>query len=141
MPQPEVIRGGIDHLNRPYVKLNATGFTDPLTAFIDTGFNGSLILDEYQAERMGLKITNQDLVSVILASHRPETFLLCRGRIDWLGEAPFISAFVISETEEERSARRRRKREEEIVIGVELLLGCRLAIDFAARSVTVTRLT
>ena len=141
MPPPDVIHGGIDHLNRPFVKLSVIGFDDPLTAFIDTGFNGSMILDEYQAERMGLEITEQHSVSAVLASQRRETFLLCRGRVTWFGQEPFISAFVISETEEERSVRRRRKREEEIVIGVELLLGCRLEIDFATRSVTITRLT
>jgi predicted aspartyl protease len=141
LPQPDVIRGGVDHLNRPFIKLNAAGFADPLTAFIDTGFNGSMILDEYQAARMGLEITKQHSISAVLASQRHETFLLCRGRISWFGEEPFVSAFVISETEEERLARRRRKQEEEIVLGVELLLGCKLEIDFTARTVIVTRPT
>ncbi len=130
MQRPEIVKGGVDDLNRPFVKLTAKGFLDPLTAFIDTGFNGSMILDEDQAERMGLHITRNYPIAAILASQQAETFFLCRGRIGWLGEEPFISAFVIRETAAQRIERRRRKREEEIVLGVELLLNCSLEIDF-----------
>jgi predicted aspartyl protease len=62
LPQPDVIRGTLDDLNRPFVKLSVSGFPGPLTAFIDTGFNGSLILDQYQAEQVGLQIRSQHIV-------------------------------------------------------------------------------
>ncbi len=140
MQRPDRIQGGIDDLNCPFVKLDLAGFSEPITAFIDTGFNGSMIVDEYQAKMMGLQISRNYPITAVLASQKPETFFLCRGRIAWLGEQPSISAFVIWETEEERLARRRRKGGEEIVLGVELLLNCRLEIDFAARSVTIARL-
>ena len=140
MPQPDSIRGSLDDLKRPFVKLSVSGFPEPATAFIDTGFNGSLIIDRYQAERMGLQITIQHSVSAVLASQQPEVFHLSRGRISWLGEEPFISPLVIRETEQERLARRRRKTQEEIILGVELLLNCKLEIDFQAKSVIVTRL-
>jgi predicted aspartyl protease len=130
----------VDDRYRPFVKLNVAGFSDPVTALIDTGFNGAMIVDEYQATQMGLQIMRQHRISAVLASQQPEIFLLCRGRISWLGEQPFISAFVILETEQERLLRRRQTREEEIVLGVELLLNCTLEIDFAARSLTIARL-
>jgi predicted aspartyl protease len=140
LPRPEVIHGSVDDLNRPFVKLSIAGFPAPVTAFIDTGFNESLIIDEYQAQRMGLEITSQHYVNALLASQRSEVFSLSRGRISWLGEEPFISPLVILETEQERLARRRSKKEEEVVLGVELLLNCKLDIDFAARSVLIARL-
>ena len=140
MPQSNVLRGSIDDLNRPYVKLTIAGFAEPLTAFIDTGFNGSLIVDRDQAQRMGFETTSQHYVSAVLASHRPEVFLLSRGRITWFGEQVFLSALVIQESDHERVTRRRRKRQEEIVLGVELLFNCRLEIDFSERSVLIKRL-
>lgn len=130
----------MDDLGRPFVKLDIAGFPAPVTALIDTGFNGAMIVDEYQAMRMGLQISRQHRINAVLASQQPETFLLGRGRIRWLGEQPFISAFVIIETEQERIGRRRQKKEEEIVFGVELLLDCKLEIDFAARSLTIARI-
>jgi predicted aspartyl protease len=135
LPQPELIRGGVDDLGRPFLKLDVAGFPEPVTALIDTGFNGAMIVDEYQATQMGLQISRHHRVSALLASQQSETFLLSRGRIGWLGEQPFISAFVIVETERERVVRR-----QEIVLGVELMLNCRLEIDFVARSLTISRL-
>jgi predicted aspartyl protease len=140
LQRPELIQGGIDALNRPFVKLDIPGFSEPLTAFIDTGFNGSMILDEYQTEKIGLRIAKNHFIEAVLASQRPQTFWLCRGWISWMGREVFITALVVVETEAERLARRRPKREEDIVIGVELLLNCRLDIDFMARTVIITRL-
>jgi predicted aspartyl protease len=141
LPPRETIRGGVDHLNRPFVRLGVTGFAEPVTAFIDTGFNGSLIVDEYQAQQMGFQVTKIHSITALLASQRSETFLLCRGRINWLGDEPFITALVISETETQRLERRRRKRNEEVVLGVELLINCKLEVDFVRRSVSITRLS
>jgi predicted aspartyl protease len=135
-----VILGGVDDFNRPFVKLELIGFSEPLTAFIDTGFNGAIILDEYQAERTGFEISKLHTIRATLASEQVESFWLGQGRISWLGEEPFVSAYVLAETERQRRERRRRKRGEEIVLGVELLLNCRLEIDFPSRSVVITRL-
>lgn len=140
MPEPDVIRGAVDDLGRPFVKIDLPGFSEPLTAFIDTGFNGAMIGDEYQAERFGFQIHRQQEVIATLASQQTERFLLSRGRINWLGAELYISAFVILESDEARVQRRRRKRHEEIVLGVELLLGCKLEIDFRARSLLIARL-
>jgi predicted aspartyl protease len=140
LQRPDLIKGDVDVLNRPFVKLDMRGFSEPLTAFIDTGFNGAMILDEYQAERIGLRIAQHHFVETMLASQRHQAFLLCKGFVTWMGEEVFVSALVIMETEAERLVRRRPKRVEDIVLGVELLLNCRLEIDFTTRSVTIARL-
>jgi predicted aspartyl protease len=51
LPPPEVLEGSIDDLNQPLVRIDAPGFSNPLIAFIDTGFNGAVIVDESQAAR------------------------------------------------------------------------------------------
>jgi hypothetical protein len=50
-----------------------------------------------------------------------------------------MTAYVLIETQDARRARIARKTEEEILIGTELLSGCRLEIDFPARKVLITR--
>ena len=51
-----------------------------------------------------------------------------------------ITAYVLIETPQARRARTARKTEEEILIGTELLFGCRLEIDFPARRVLIAKL-
>jgi predicted aspartyl protease len=137
LPRREILEGSIDDLNRPLVRIEAPGFPDPLVAFIDTGFNGAIIVDEPQAARLGFRISHTWRTSVRLASQREEDFLLARGTFPWLGQSVPISAYVLIETVQERSARVARKTEEEILIGTELLSACRLEIDFPARRVRI----
>ena len=56
LPPPRILTGSIDDLNRPLVRIEARGFPDPLVAFIDTGFNGAVIIDEAQAAKWGLTL-------------------------------------------------------------------------------------
>jgi hypothetical protein len=37
------LEGSVDDLKRPLVRIETPGFTDPLIAFVDTGFNGALL--------------------------------------------------------------------------------------------------
>jgi len=136
---PDVLRGSIDDWNRPLVRIAAPGFFDPLVAFIDTGFNGATIVDEIQASRLGFDVANKWYARVGLASLREEHFQLCRGTFPWFGEQVPITAFVLEETPEQRRARTARKTEEEVLIGTELLLDCRLELDFPARTVLIAR--
>jgi len=126
-------------LKRPLVKIETPGFTDPLLAFVDTGFNGALLVDERQAARLGFSVVRNAVAPVRLASQRNENFLRGRGSFLWLGERRAIVAYVLIETPGERRARNARKTEEEILIGTELLADCRLEIDFPARKVLITR--
>jgi hypothetical protein len=84
--QPYDIEGSVDDLKRPLVRIETPGFTDPLVAFIDTGFNGALLLDESQAARLGFSVARDSIRPVQLASQRDEDFLLGEGSFIWLGE-------------------------------------------------------
>jgi predicted aspartyl protease len=137
--QPYDLEGSVDDQKRPLVRIETPGFTDPLIAFVDTGFNGALLIDERQAARLGLSVERNSPTPVRLASQRNEDFLLGRGSFIWLGERRTIIAYVLIETQGERRARNARKTEEEILIGTDLLSDCRLEIDFPARKVLISK--
>ena len=138
LSQHDILEGSVDDLKRPLVRIELPGFSDPLVAFIDTGFNGAVLMDEPQASRLGFRIFPHQ-AQVKLASQREENFLLGRGVFPWLGERKSITAYVLIETQDERRTRVARKTEEEILVGTELLSDCRLEIDFPSRRVKVTR--
>jgi predicted aspartyl protease len=137
--QPYDLEGSVDDLKRPLVRIEAAGFVDPLVAFVDTGFNGALLVDEAQAARLGFSITRNSIAPVRLASQRIENFSVGRGSFTWLGERRTVLAHILIETPGERRARHARKTEEEILIGTDLLSDCRLEIDFPARKVLISK--
>ena len=136
---PYDLEGSVDDLNRPLVRIETPGFTDPLVAFVDTGFNGALLIDERQAARLGFSVDRDSIRPVQLASQRNEDFMVGQGSFLWLGERRTILAHVLIETQGERRARNARETEEEILIGTDLLSDCRLQIDFPARKVLISK--
>ena len=138
MPPHDRLEGSIDDLKRPLVRVQTPGYPDPLVAFIDTGFNGAIIIDAAQAAHLNFRVMPQE-AEVLLASQRRETFLLARGLFPWFGEEVLVTAYVLMETEAARRARIARKTEEEILVGTELLTGCRVELDFPARNVLITK--
>lgn len=137
--QPYDLEGSVDDRKRPLVRIETAGLTDPLVAFVDTGFNGALLIDQTQAARLGFSVARGSVKPAELANRRKEDFLLGQGSFTWLGERRIIVAYVLIETEGERYARNARKTEEEILIGTELLADCRLEIDFPARKVLISK--
>jgi predicted aspartyl protease len=133
------LEGSVDDRKRPLVRIETPGFTDPLLAFVDTGFNGALLLDEGQAARLGFSVVGDSIRPVQLASQRNEDFMVGQGSFLWLGERRTITAYILIETQDERRARNARKTEEEILIGTDLLSDCRLQIDFPARKVLISK--
>jgi predicted aspartyl protease len=125
-------------LNRPLVRIDAPGFSGPLVAFVDTGFNAAIIVDLRQAQRLAFRVTKQQ-TDARLASQRDETFLLGRGRFPWFCEQIPITAYILIETQEALRSRTAPKTEEKILIGTELLAGCRVELDFPARTVLITK--
>ena len=136
---PYDLEGSVDDRKRPLVRIETPGFTDPLLAFVDTGFNGALLIDETQAARLGFSVARDSIRPVQLASQRNEDFMVGRGSFLWFGERRTITAYVMIETQGERRARNARKTEEEILIGTDLLSDCRLEIDFPARKVLISK--
>jgi predicted aspartyl protease len=99
--QPYDLEGSVDDLKRPLVRIETPGFTDPLIAFVDTGFNGALLIDERQAARLGFSVVRNSIAPLRLASQRNENFLRGRGSFIWLGERRTIVAYVMIETQGE----------------------------------------
>jgi predicted aspartyl protease len=139
LPHYDVLEGSIDALNRPFVRIDLPDFSDPVVAFIDTGFNGAILIDEMQAAKLRFRVFKNQRAPVILASEQQAEFWLGRGSFPWFGESRLIAAYVLIESEEARRARILRKTEEEILVGTELLSTCRLTIDFPARKVLIAR--
>ena len=137
--QPYDLEGSVDDLNRPLVRIETPSFADPLVAFVDTGFNGALLIDETQAARLGFSVMRNSATPVRLASRRDEDVMVGRGSFIWLGERRTIIAHVLIEIQGERRARNARETEEEILIGTGLLPDCRLEIDFPARKVLISK--
>ena len=133
------LEGSVDDLKRPLVRIETPGFTDPLIAFVDTGFNGALLIDERQAARLGFSVARDSIKPVQMASQRNEDFMVGQGSFLWLGEHRIITAYVMIEIQGERRVRNARKTEEEILIGTDLLSDCRLEIDFPARKVLISK--
>jgi predicted aspartyl protease len=135
----EDLGGSVDDVGQPMVRIKVLNYSDSVIAFIDTGFNGALLIDETQAQRMGLSIAPPRVTEQVrLASQRNERFLVARGDFLWFGERRKVTALVMAEPAQARSARRLRTVEEEILIGTELLKDCRLEIDFPKRTVRIT---
>jgi len=119
--------------------MDVAGFPDSIIVFIDSGFNGALIVDEAQARRMGLGVLRDQRADVRLASQKEESFYLGRGTFAWFDEAKEITAYVLIESEEQRSERLKGKENEEVLMGTELLLDCRLEIDFVLRKSLIAK--
>jgi predicted aspartyl protease len=119
--------------------MDVAGFPDSIIVFIDTGFNGALIVDEAQARRMGLGVRRDQRADVRLASQKEESFYLGRGTFAWFDEAKETTAYVLIESEEQRSERLKGKENEEVLMGTELLLDCRLEIDFVLRKSLIAK--
>jgi predicted aspartyl protease len=96
--QPYDLEGSVDDRKRPLVRIETPGFIDPLVAFVDTGFNGALLIDERQAARLGFSVARSSIAPVRLASQRNENFLFGEGSFLWLGERRTIVAYVLIET-------------------------------------------
>jgi hypothetical protein len=77
--QPYDLEGSVDDRKRPLVRIETAGFTDPLVAVVDTGFNGAILVDETQAARPGFSVERDSITPVQLASQRKEDFLVGRG--------------------------------------------------------------
>jgi hypothetical protein len=86
LPRSELLEGSIDDQRRPLVRIEAPGFPDPLVAFIDTGFNGAVLMDEAQAARLGFRLSRHSIAPAQLASGRMENFMFARGDFTWFGE-------------------------------------------------------
>ena len=95
----------------------------PITAIIDTGFDGYVCLPISIAVHLGLELVSQG--SVELADGTVKTELLFSGAVQFLGERRTVQIYLTDS--------------EDALIGTSLLADCRLLIDFQAGTVRLTR--
>jgi predicted aspartyl protease len=125
------IEGYFDGMGQPRVDLRVAGFTRPVSAVIDTGFNGAIRIHIEQAVAAGLEVVDAQIYLTIPTGERVK-FLLCDGEIDWFGEK--ISATMLV------NIRRREPddtQERSVLVGTELLSRCNISIDYCNRIVAL----
>lgn len=118
-----MISGRVNEQREAVVALQVTGLADPVDAVVDTGFSGAVCLAREVAEELSLHPVGAEAYELGDGSMTQMNVYLIGVR--WFDDERVVRAIL---TESRQS-----------VIGTELLRGCRLEIDFAARTVSVQR--
>jgi len=95
----------------------------PITAIIDTGFEGSICLPTVLAVRLGLELTGQTEVELADGTIRRQ--LVFGGSVHLLGETREVAIYLTDS--------------DDALLGTALLDGCRLTIDFPMGKVKLVR--
>lgn len=95
----------------------------PITAIIDTGFDGYVCLPTSIAVQLGLDLVSQG--SVELADGTVKSELLFAGSVRFLGATRAVQVYLTDS--------------EDALIGTSLLADCRLLIDFRAGTVRLSQ--
>ena len=104
----------------PFVRLKLISAMDEeieLSAIIDTGYNGEVILSENKIQEMGLEFLGT--IDTELADGRIVELDLFRGRIKWFGRIQEVAVGA--------------SRSEDTLMGTLLLADCELDINFKDR--------
>lgn len=117
-----MISGWINQAREPLVRVSPVGLGEPLEAIVDTGFTGALLIPRGVADRMGLRIRATGYFA--LADGRTAAALIARGRISWFEKERSIDILVVEAGD--------------VLLGVELLDGYRLIIDFGRDELSIT---
>lgn len=112
------MNGIVDLKGRSLLPVNFRVLADgpdlPLQAWVDTGFTGELVMPRSQINRLGL--TRGMMVDAILGDGRETRLDAFVGWVDWFGELRAVEVLA----SEEHST----------LLGVGLLLGHRLVVDY-----------
>jgi predicted aspartyl protease len=124
------VRGNVDDLGRPVVRIEVPG-RDGFLAVVDTGFNRALLLQTAEAAAMGFVRTDNEEIVELGTALRAKT-VIAIGSIRWLDRVIRVGALVSDEP-----VTLNRPNSARALIGTELLAGCLLLVDFAARVVEI----
>lgn len=134
----QTIYGSVDHLRRPYVRVEAADGHSVLLV-VDTGVNAKIILNRFGIIGLGKGNTSiqygsyKEIQLADLSKTKAFTGVV---NLVWFGKVEQINMLVtdfIPKTP---------PREDEPVglLGTELLLGCKLTIDFRNETVEITQI-
>jgi hypothetical protein len=124
------IHGRLDDLGFPVIELSFVGGNSPLTAVLDTGFDGEPLLYYDDLLGTGLEPTVDRVVQGRLADGSEATLLGAPLVLDWFGERRSVRADLVPAIRP-TSARP--------LIGCRLLRDSRLEIDFPRGTILVSR--
>ena len=116
------IKGRVTERLEPLVKVRLVAGRE-VECLVDTGFvGGALVLPQSVVNELGLPIIGQedDLKTV---GNETTKALLAVAQIEWLGEVRSVIVIV----------------KDDLLIGTQLLEDAQLAIDYAARTITISR--
>ena len=109
-----------------------------VTATIDTGFNGELLMDLVTATRLSVEMVGEDY-PVVLAGGILGDCQMGILSIVWLGGVRDIRVLVLQAQIRTQSVARFSMPTKEVLIGTRLMYPNRLTIDFAEESVVLDR--
>jgi clan AA aspartic protease len=119
------MKGIVDSRGRALVKLSVRSTTESsetsLSAWVDTAFTGDLVLPRREVERLGL--SRSTLTSVVLGDGQELQLPAFTAWIDWFGHLREVEV-VASEVET-------------ALLGVTLMLGHRLVVDYRSLRLTL----
>ena len=119
------MHGHVDSADRALVRLRltsaATATTMEIEAWIDTGFTGELVLPQDQIAALGLP--HSAVVTAELGDGSATVLAVYSCLIEWFGRVQQLEVIANTETSP--------------LLGVGLLQGHRLTIDYAARTLSI----
>lgn len=119
-----ILHGSIDDKNQLWVPIEVAGDTDhkEISALLDTGFTGELVLPLHIAVPLGLKLVG--ISSCTLGNGLETKQMLFSASIKWGTQKRSVTAIVVADTEE-------------VLMGVSLLHGYALLVDFQQKQFVI----
>ena len=114
------MNGIVDHRGRALLNVSIRptedGLESPIDVWVDTGFTGDLILPRQLIEQLGLR--ESSVVKAAMGDGRQAEMDTFRARINWFGEDRDVEVIVSTG--------------QNTLLGVRLMLGRRLVVDYGA---------
>lgn len=120
-----MIEGYIDIAGRPMVDIIAIGAEEeiPLSAIVDTGFNGDIYLPTRVAVRLGLKLNDTFPVEFADGSIKEE--LVFVGKVKWGNQVKTVGVFLTQS--------------DDALVGTGLLKDSELKIGFLSKNLVIQK--
>ena len=119
------MNGHVDETLRALIRIRIAGIRQEefseIWAWVDTAFNGSLVIPRSKAEE--LRLTMESSAEAILADGRKVELETFACRIEWFGTI-YDTQVVLNDSEY-------------ALLGTTLLAGRRLEVDYAARTMSI----
>lgn len=115
-------KGFFQH-SSPFVRIELTGNSAPLTALVDTGFNGELMLPERVVDETGL--AQMGTAECMTASGDVVSVGVYTGSIRWIDRD--VKARILA------------TRGETVLLGMGLLKNCRMTMELSSEVLTIER--